>query len=364
MKIIDKYIIRNFIGTFIFMVLILSTIAVIVDLSQKLGRINDSGSTAFSALTQFYPYWSIWIINTFLPIAVFITVIYFTSRLTMQTEIVGVLSGGISFYRFTLPYIWVAIFLAVSALVVGNVVLPWANIKKNKYQYTHLLSNNDKEEYYKRQRIGSQISPDEFVFVDSYDRTEKLGSSFMYQKFDSTELKKQIIASSFNWNDKDSTYALMSVYTRDINKDKTEKLNYEANTNLRLPASPDEILPEEYVAETMNTFELNEFIQKQKAKGSANVNTYENELNNRLSGPFSTIILTLLALSLSSKKRRGGIGINLAVGISLAFVYIFFSQTTSTFSEKGYVSPLVASWIPNIVFGLLTLFLYFRRALS
>lgn len=346
------------------MVLILSTIAVIVDLSQKLGRINDSGSTAFSALTQFYPYWSIWIINTFLPIAVFITVIYFTSRLTMQTEIVGVLSGGISFYRFTLPYVWVAIFLAVSALVVGNIVLPWANIKKNKYEYVHMLSNSKKEEYYKRQRIGSQISPDEFVFVDSYDRTEKLGSSFMYQKFDSTELKKQIIASSFNWNDKDSTYALMSVYTREINKDKTEKLNYEANTNLKLPASPDEILPEEYVAETMNTFELNEFIQKQKAKGSANVNTYENELNNRLSVPFSTIILTLLALSLSSKKRRGGIGINLAVGISLAFVYIFFSQTTSTFSEKGYVSPLVASWIPNIVFGLLTLFLYFRRARS
>ncbi|WP_291091302.1 LptF/LptG family permease [Empedobacter sp. UBA7494] len=364
MKIIDKYIIRNFIGTFIFMVLILSTIAVIVDLSQKLGRINDSGSTAYSALTEFYPYWSIWIINTFLPIAVFISVIYFTSRLTMQTEIVGVLSGGISFYRFTLPYVWVAIFLAVSALVIGNIVLPWANIKKNKYEYVHMLSNSKKEEYYKRQRIGSQISPKEYVFVDSYDRTEKLGSSFVYQKFDSTELKKQIIASSFNWNDKDSTYALMSVYTRDINKDKTEKLNYEANTNLKLPASPDEILPEEYVAETMNTFELNEFIQKQKAKGSANVNTYENELNNRLSGPFSTIILTLLALSLSSKKRRGGIGINLAVGISLAFVYIFFSQTTSTFSEKGYVSPLVASWIPNIVFGLLTLFLYFRRARS
>lgn len=344
------------------MVLILSTIAVIVDLSQKLGRINDSGSTAFVALTEFYPFWTIWIVNTFLPIAVFITVIYFTSRLTMQTEIVGILSGGISFYRFTLPYLWVAIFLAVSAMLVGNIVLPWANINKNKYQYVHLLSNTDKEEYYKRQRIGSQVSPNEFVFVDSYDRTEKLGSSFMYQKFDSTELKKQVIASSFNWDDKDSTYALMSVYQREINKDKTEKLEYLPNFKMKLPATPDEILPEEYVAETMNTFELNKFIEKQKAKGSANVNTYENELNARISNPFSTIILTLLALSLSSKKRRGGIGMNLAVGIALAFVYIFFSQTTSTFSEKGYVSPFIAAWIPNIVFGLLTLFLYMRRA--
>lgn len=346
------------------MVLILSTIAVIVDLSQKLGRINDTGSTASAALTQFYPFWTIWVVNTFLPIAVFITVIYFTSRLTMQTEIVGVLSGGISFYRFTLPYIWVAIFLAASALVIGNVVLPWANIKKNKYHYGHLLSGSDREEYYKRQRIGSQISPNEFVFVDGYDRTEKLGNAFMYQKFDSTELKKQVLASSFNWDEKDSTYALMTVYTREINNNHTEKLKYEPNAKIKLAATPDEILPEGYVAETMNTFELSDFIKAQKTKGSANVNAYQNELNNRLSTPFSTIILTLLALSLSSKKRRGGIGMNLAVGISLAFVYIFFSQTTSAFSEKGFVSPFVASWIPNIVFGLLTAFLYFRRARS
>lgn len=346
------------------MVLILSTIAVIVDLSQKLGRINDSGSTAFTALTQFYPFWSIWIINTFLPIAVFITVIYFTSRLTMQTEIVGVLSGGISFYRFTLPYIWVALFLASSAMLVGNVILPWANIKKNKYQYTHLLSNTNKEEYYKRQRIAAQISPNEYVFIDSYDRTEKLGNSFTYEKFDSTELKKQVLAASFNWNEKDSTYSLISVYSRDINKDYTEKLKYEPNENFKLPVTPDEILPEGYVAETMNTFELYKFINNQKVKGSANVNTYENELNSRISNPFSTIILTILALSLSSKKRRGGIGINLAVGITLAFIYIFFTQTTSAFSEKGLVSPLVAAWLPNMTFGLITIFLYIRRARS
>lgn len=364
MKIIDKYIIRNFIGTFIFMVLILSTIAVIVDLSQKLGRIDGSGSTALDALTMFYPFWVVWIINTFLPIAVFITVIYFTSRLTMQTEIVGILSGGISFYRFTLPYIWVALFLAVSAMFVGNIMLPWANIKKNKYQYTYMLNNTDRENYYKRQQIGSQISSNEFIFINSFDRIEKLGSSFTYQRFDSTVLKQQILASSFEWNSKDSLYVLHNAYLRTVNNDLTEKLDYKANHSLKLAATPDEILPEEYVAETMNTFELNEFIQKQKAKGSANVNTYQNELNMRLSNPFSTIILTLLALSLSSNKRRGGIGANLAIGISLAFVYIFFTQTTSTFSEKGYVSPLIAAWIPNMVFGLLTLVLYLKRARS
>jgi len=344
------------------MVLILSSIAIIVDLSQKLSRINDSGSTATEALLYFYPFWGIWIVNTFLPIAVFITVIYFTSRLTDLTEIVAVQAGGISFYRFTLPYIWVSLFLAGSAMLMNNLVLPWANIKKNDYQYDHLLNSRDREAYYSSQRVGSQISPNEYVFIDSYDRVQKLGQAFTYQKFDSIILKEQILASGFDWDEKDQAYNLRNVYIRKINPDKTEKLEYHPEIKKKLPATPDEILPEGYVAETMNTLELRDFIESQKAKGSANVNAYQNELNLRLSNPFSTIILTILALSLSSQKRRGGIGINLAVGITLAFIYVFFTQTTSSFSEKGFVSPFVAAWLPNIVFGILTAILYFKRA--
>ena len=346
------------------MVLILSSIAIIVDLSQKLSRINDSGSTATEALIHFYPFWGIWVVNTFLPVAVFITVIYFTSRLTNQTEVVSILAGGISFYRFTLPYVWVAVLLAGTAMVTNNLVLPWANIKKNSYQYEHLLSSSKKEEYYKRQRVGSQVSSNEFVFIDSYDRINKLGNAFTYQKFDSVVLKEQIIASNFTWNEEKQVYDLNNVYTRIVNNDHSEKIEYQPSLSKKLPATPDEILPEGYVAETMNTLELKNFIDNQKSKGSANVNAYQNELNARIANPFSTFILTILALALSSVKRRGGIGLNLAVGISLAFVYIFFSQITSTFSEKGYVSPLIAAWIPNICFGLLTLFLYLKRARS
>lgn len=346
------------------MVLILSSIAIIIDLSQKLARINDSGSTATEALLYFYPFWGIWVVNTFLPIAVFITVIYFTSRLTDLTELVAIQAGGISFYRITKPYIWVSLFLAGSAMLMNNFVLPWANVKKNAYQYEHLLNSTKKEEYYKRQRVGSQISPNEYVFIDSYDRVERLGNSFTYQKFDSVVLKEQIIASAFDWNEEKKAYELRNVYVRQINPDNTEKLEYHPNLTKKLAATPDEILPEGYVAETMNTFELKKFIDSQIQKGSANVNAYQNELNSRLANPFSTIILTILALSLSSQKRRGGIGINLAIGITLAFIYIFFSQITSTFSEKGFVSPLVASWIPNIIFGLLTLVLYIKRARS
>lgn len=345
-----------------FIVLILVSIVIIIDFSQKLGRINDSGSTAMEAILYFYPFWGIWVVNTFLPIAVFITVIYFTSRLTDLTEVVAIQAGGISFYRFTLPYIWVSLFLAASSMLMNNLVLPWANIKKNSYQYEHLLNSRDREEYYNMQRVGSQISPNEFIFIDSYDRVNKLGNSFTYQKYDSVVLKEQILASAFDWNEKEKVYELRNVYIRKINPDYSEKIEYQPSLKKKLAATPDEILPEGYVAETMNTFELKDFINNQKAKGSANVNTYQNELNLRLANPFSTIILTILALSLSSQKRRGGIGMNLAVGISLAFVYIFFTQTTSSFSEKGYVSPLLAAWLPNITFGVLTLYLYLKRS--
>jgi lipopolysaccharide export system permease protein len=344
------------------MVIILSTIAVIIDLSQKLARIEDNGSTPFAAITQFYPFWAVWLVNTFLPVAVFISVIYFTSRLTMQTEIVAAQAGGISFYRITKPYIWVAAAIAIVALFVNNFALPWANIKKNKYQYEYLLSSSKKGQYYERQKISSQISPDEYIFAENYDRVEKRGTSFVFQRFENDSLVEQVSASSFNWDAKDSMYVLRNVFVRNVTSNSLDSLGYEITLKRKFSATPDEILPEGYVAETMNSIELNEFIQKQKFKGSASVNAYMNELQQRNSSPFSTFILTLLALSLSSQKRRGGIGLNLALGIILAFVYIFFNQISLTYSTQGYVSPFVAAWGPNVLFGFLTAYFYIRRA--
>src|SRR5690606_23792986 len=157
-------------------------------------------------------------------------------------------------------------------------------------------------------------------------------------------------------------YVLRNVYTKKVISEKVDSIDYQITLKRKFNSTPDEILPEGYVAETMNSLELYRFIQKQKFKGSASVNAYMNELQQRNSSPFSTFILTLLALSLSSQKRRGGIGVNLAVGILLAFVYIFFNQISLTYSTQGYVSPFVAAWGPNILFGALTAYFYFRRA--
>lgn len=344
------------------MVIILSTIAVVIDLSQKLGRLEDNGSTPMEALVQFYPYWAVWLVNTFLPVAVFISVIYFTSRLTMQTEIVAAQAGGISFHRITKPYLFVAGAIALTSLFVNNFALPWANIKKNKYQYEYLLSSSKNREYYERQKISSQISKDEYIFALNYDRVEKRGNNFVYQKFDGEVLKEQLIASSFSWNSDDSVYVLRNVNTRIVLSEFRDSIDYHTSLERRFSATPDEILPEGYVAETMNSFELNRFIENQKFKGSASINAYLNELHQRNSSPFSAFILTVLALSLSSRKRRGGIGVNLALGVLLAFFYIFFNQISLTYSTQGFVSPVVAAWGPNLIFGILTLVVYLKRA--
>lgn len=192
--------------------------------------------------------------------------------------------------------------------------------------------------------------------------SKKKGNSFIYQKFEEDGLKYQIRASSFEWDEQDSVYLLRNAYIRSVTSDFRDSLGHESMYRKKFNVTPDEILPEGYVAETMNSIELNRFIQKQKFKGSASINAYQNELNQRNSTPFSTFILTILALSLSSKKRRGGIGLNLALGITLAFFYIFFNQISMTYSARGFVSPLVAAWGPNVIFGALTFYLYMRRA--
>lgn len=362
MKIFDKYIARNFISTFFFMVIILSTIAVVIDLSQKLERIENNGSTPMAALIHFYPFWAVWLVNTFLPVAVFMSVIFFTSRLTMQTEIVAAQAGGISMHRIAKPYLIVAAGIAVTGLFVNNFALPWANIKKNQFQYQYMLTRSRSAEYYERQKISSQISPDEYIFAQNYDRVRKKGNMLIYQKFDNNQLKKQIMASAFEWDEEDSVYVLKNVYSRSVISKFKDSLGNQQELKIKFSATPDEILPEGYVAETMNSIELNQFIQKQKFKGSASINAYQNELFQRNSSPFSTFILTILALSLSSQKRRGGIGLNLALGITLAFFYIFFNQISMTYSARGIVSPLVAAWGPTIIFGALTAYLYLKRA--
>lgn len=362
MKILDKYIIKQFLGTFLMMSILLTTITVVIDISNKINRLSENGSSIEQALVEFYPYWSIWIINTFLPIAVFISVIFFTSKMANDTEIVAITSSGISFFRFARPYLISAGILTIFSLGINHFLLPKANVQKNKFEYQYLLSGREENVYNETKSIAVKLSSNEYLFINEYRRSEKRGSGFKYQKFNALTLVKNIRANQIFWQESDSTFRLSNFYLREIDKDGKEKLSSGSRMNFEINVTPDELLPESYAAEVMDSPSLLAFIKRETEKGSANVNTYLTEYKKRTSISFSIIILTILALSLASEKRRGGIGTNLAIGLLLAFVYIFLSEMMSTFSENNVFSPSIAAWLPNILFGVISIFLFIRRA--
>ena len=364
MKILDKYILGKFFTTLVFMIVLLSFVFVVIDINAKYTNSAENGFGLVDALTQFYPYYLIWAINTFFSILVFISVLYFTSRITNNTEVVAIISSGISFYRFSIPYIFGALIITLLSLTINPVIFPYANIKKNEFAIKTMRSSK-KQEYYSQQKIASQIGPKEYLFINSYSRVNKSGNGFMYQKFDSiNQLTHELSANYINWSEIDTTYILRNYRERIIHPGKPDELITGNEIKQKFQFTPDELLPESYVAETMNSFELSEFIHREKVKGSGNIGAYKFELYSRTSLPISVIILTILAMSLASVIKRGGIGLNLAIGITIAFVFIFSFQALSAMSTKSGLNPLFATWLPNIVFGILALYLYLKRAFS
>lgn len=362
MKIIDLYIIKKYLGTFGFMLGLLTIIVLVIDVQAKAPRIESNGFKVSEFLVNFYPYWIINLIITFMSILVFISVIFFTSKIANNTEIVAIISSGASFHRFARPYLITSGFIALIALLINHFVLPLANIKKNELEpYTYSAVN--REQFTGNSEVSTQLSKTEYIFIKSYNKKEKRGSGFIYQKFDKNKkLIYQLNANDFFW-DKDKKYfSLNNYFEKTINKDDTEKLNNGNTLNKSFGHPPEELFPDVLLGQNKTTPELIKFIDREKEKGNANLNNYLNELYQRTSMPVSVIILTILGVSLSSAKKRGGLGLNLALGIALAFVFVFSFEVLKVVSENKSLPPLLAMWLPNLVFGPIALYLYFKRA--
>ncbi|MBH1958928.1 MAG: LptF/LptG family permease [Flavobacteriia bacterium] len=362
MKIIDLYIIKKYLGTFGFMLGLLTIIVLIIDVQAKAPRIESNGFTVGEFLIDFYPYWIINLVITFMSILVFISVIFFTSRIANNTEIVAIISSGASFHRFARPYLITSGFIAVIALLINHFVLPLANIKKNELEpYTY--NAKSREEFTGNAEISTQLSKTEYIFIKSYNKKEKRGSGFVYQKLDKNrKLIYQLIANEFYWVKEKKHFILTSYLEKTINSDQTEKLGNGDSMTKSFGHPPEELFPDVLLGQNKTTPELIKFIDREKEKGNANLNSYLNELYQRTSMPLSVIILTFLGLSLSSQKKRGGLGVNLAIGIALAFVFVFSFEVLKVVSENKTLTPLLAMWLPNLVFGPVALYLYFKRA--
>ncbi|GGG46068.1 LptF/LptG family permease [Epilithonimonas arachidiradicis] len=362
MKIIDLYVIKKYLGTLIFMLALLSIIVLVVDVQSKTPRIESNGFTVGYFLLNFYPFWILNLVLTFMSILVFITVIFFTSRMANNTEIVAVISSGASFHRFAKPYLITSILIACITLALNHFILPWSNIKKNVLEpYTYNAIN--KEKLLGNMTIASNINPSEYIFVNSYNKKENRGSGYMYQRFDKNKkLIYQITAMDISWDAKKKHFVINNYVERTASKNNTEILGNGTTKIQDFKLPPSELFPDKLVAQNKTTPELLEMIKREKMKGNNNVTSFYNELYQRTSMPVSIIILTFLGLSLSSQKKRGGLGLNLALGIALAFLFVFSFQVLNVVSENKTLPPLLAMWLPNIVFAPIAAYLYIKRA--
>ena len=362
MKIIDRYIIKKFFGTLGFMLLLLSIIVIVIDVQQKAPRIESNGFEVSYFLINYYPFWMIYLIITFMSILVFISVIFFTSKMANNTEIVAIISSGASFHRFAKPYLIASGIIALIALGINHFALPWANIKKNALE-AYTLNAVKRDKIMGNAEIATRLSKDEYIFINSFNRKERRGSSFVYQKFDKKQkLVYQVIANDINWDDKKKVFTLNNYLERKATNKDLEIISSGPTKTMNFGSSPEELFPDELLGQTKTTPELLKLIKQEEIKGNTNLNTYLNEFHQRTAMPVSIVILSMLALSLASEKTRGGIGLNLAIGIALAFVFVFSFEALKVVSQNNTLSPALAMWLPNIIFAPLALLLYMRRA--
>ena len=353
LTILDKYILKRYVATFLGILLLFIPIGIMISLAEKIGKIIDN-EAPLGEVIMFYGNFSLVLGNLLMPILLFLSIIFFTSKLARNTEIVAMLSSGISYRRFLRPYFLGAAIVAVLIFFMGQFIVPNASIGFNEFEYKYFKKGRQNRQ---TTNIFNQLNEKDFIYVSSFDPDRKIGYNFTYERFDGDdELVFKISAANIRWVEKDSLYRLTS-YTKRKIKEGHELVETKRRLDTLFTFQIGDLTPVSYVADTKNLFELNDFIEDQRKKGAANINTYILAKYKRWALPIAAFILTIIAVAVSSVKRRGGMGFNLLVGIALGMVYIFFDRIFGTLAEQSGFSPLLAVLIPNVVFGIIGLYL-------
>ena len=352
MKIIDKYILKRYLATFFVMLFLFIPIAIVIDVSEKVNKIL-ANKVPFGEVAYYYLNFTVYFANLLFPIFLFLSVIWFTSKLANNTEIIAILSSGISFTRFLRPFMIGATIISILALLMGFFVVPKSSQVYNNFRYKYMKSNKQTRE---TSNVYREINPGEFIYVSNFNTTSKIAFDFSLKKFNGEKLDFIIAADRLKWNEKDSTYTMFN-YTKRKVGELDDRLITMPKKDTVFKFDLEDLTPVIYIAETLTVGELNEFIEKERDRGSSNIDMYLVVLYRKYSLPVSAFILTIIAVAVSAMKRRGGMGINLAIGIGLAFTFIFFDKIFGTLAEKSSISPFIAVWLPNFVFGILAVYL-------
>jgi lipopolysaccharide export system permease protein len=354
--ILDRYIIRQFLGTFLFSLVLILGIAVIFDFSEKIDDFIQKQAPLKAIIFDYYLNFIPYFATLFAPMFVFISVIFFTSRMAVNTEIIAMLNSGMSFPRLLVPYFVSAAFIAVAAFMMLNYVLPHSNIARLDFE----------EKYYRRSdfrqinvsSVHRQVYPNVYIYMESYNKISQSGRNFSMEKFDEQgRLESKLTANMIRWDTTTNKWGAWWYYIRE-NDSLGERITSGRRIDTVLNVGPDDFTRAPEFVYTMTHGELIDYIDVLRSQGSDEIKLYLNEKHRRNASPFAFFVLTLIGVSLSSRKIKGGIGMQIGLGLALTFSYILFMQFASQFSLKGDLNPALAMWIPNIIYSFIALGTY------
>ena len=356
---LDRYIIYKFLSTYIFLITIIVVIAVIFDFNEQIDKLTRSHAPMQKIIFDYYVNFIPYFANLFSPLFVFIAVIFFTSKLADNSEIIAMKSTGMSFRRLLRPYMVSAAIIALSSFLLGAYVIPQTSVERVNFYNRYIKKRSDITSI---DNVQMQVDTGVVAYITYFDNVTKRGYGFSLDKFVDKKLVSHLTAQTITYDtlsERRCSWTLQQYHIRTL-QGKREKLESGAKLDTIIMMEPKDFFFVRNQQETMTLPQLNEFIDRQKLRGAAGISTFEVEYHKRFAAPFAAFILTLSGVTLSCEKRKGGMGASIGAGIALSFAYILFQTISATFAINAGWPPMLSVWIPNILFAIIAGVLYRR----
>ena len=359
LKILDWYIIKKFIGTYFYAIALIISISIVFDVNENLAKFTQYHAPLKAVVFDYYMNFVPYFANLFSPLFVFIAVIFFTSKMAGNSEIIAIMAAGVSFKRLMRPYMFSCILISIMSYYLSAYVIPHGTVIRQNFE--SLYKNNKKNTY--AQNVQLQVSPGVIAYMQDYDNKTKCGSGFCLDKFENKKLISHMTAYRIQYDTIADEKYHWKAFHWEIREMRGMKENITSGSSLDtlITMEPTDLVYSKGQQETFTSPELKDYISKQIDRGSANVVRYQVEYHKRIASSFASFILTIIGLSLSSRKRKGGMGMYLGIGLALSFIYIMLQTVSSTFAINAGTPAPLAAWAPNIIFAFVAYFCY-RKA--
>lgn len=357
---LDWYIIKKFLGTYFFSIILIVIIAVVFDYNEHIDKLSKAST--HEILFEYYlnsiPYFA----NMFSPLFVFIAVIFFTSKLAENSEIIAMFSTGMSFKRMMVPYLISAAFISLFTLYLGANIIPKGNVIRLNFEKRYNMSHSSRDNSDGTYNIQLEVEDGVIAYIESFQTYNLTGYRFALDKFEGKKLVSHMTARSIAYDTLSAEkyhWTVKNFMIRDMSGT-IETISQGSEMDTIIHFEPGDFLVQRGQHETMSSAELREYIKRQKQRGMGNVQDFDVEYNKRYAMSFASFILTIMGASLSSRKRKGGMGLSLSIGLGLSFGYILFQEVTQTFAITGSMTAFWAEWLPNVIYVPIALFLYIK----